>query len=106
VVVLPAVVVIVSVAVPAVAPVMFTGVVDPKLNVGGSVPPPGPDVTAAVSATLPVNPPAGVTLIVEVFPLVAPGATVTAVPKIAKLGDSAVSGMVAETLESQTLSPE
>ena len=40
----------------------------------------------AVSATLPVNPPDGVTVIVDVFAVVAPRETVTAVPLIAKLG--------------------
>jgi hypothetical protein len=39
---------------------------------------------AAVNATLPVKPPLGVTVIVEVFPVVAPGATVTGVPARAK----------------------
>jgi predicted component of type VI protein secretion system len=42
-------------------------------------------VTEAVSATLPVKPPAGVTVIVDVFPEVAPGARVTAVPLTVKL---------------------
>jgi len=70
----------VRVAVPAVAPAMFTGLVEPKLTVGGYTAPAGPEVTAAVRTTLPVKPPAGVTVIVEVFPLVAPGATLTAVP--------------------------
>jgi hypothetical protein len=37
-------------------------------------------VISAVSTTLPVKPPLGVTVIVDVLPLVAPGATVTAVP--------------------------
>jgi hypothetical protein len=80
-----AVVAMVSVAVPA-APVILTGVVVPKLRVGGATAPVGLDVTAAVSATLPVNPPAGVKVIVEVFPVVAPGATVTAAPLTVKLG--------------------
>jgi hypothetical protein len=58
---------------------MFTGLVEPKLKVGGYWAPDGLEVMAAVSATLPMKPPAGVTVIVEVFPVVAPGATVTAV---------------------------
>ena len=37
-------------------------------------------MTEAVNATLPVKPPAGVTVIVDVFPLVAPETTLTAVP--------------------------
>ena len=80
-----AVVEMVSVAVPAVVPVMPTGVVEPKLSVGRYCAPAGLEVTAAVSVTLPVKPPAGVTVIVEVFPVVAPGATVTAVPLTVKL---------------------
>jgi len=43
-------------------------------------------VTAAVNATLPVKPPAGFTVMVEVFPVVAPGATDTAEPLIVKPG--------------------
>jgi hypothetical protein len=75
-------VVTVSVAVPALVPVILTGVVDPKLSVGGI---PVVGLSAAVSATLPVKPFAGVTVIVDVFPVVAPGATVTAVPTTVKL---------------------
>ena len=76
----------VSVAVPAAAPVMLTGLVEPKLRVGGLTAPDGLEVIAAVNATLPVNPPLGVTVIVEVFPVAAPGATVTAVPLMVKSG--------------------
>ena len=65
---------------------MLTGLVEPKLNVGGCCAPPGLEVIAAVSGTVPVKPPAGVTVIVEVFPVVAPAATVTGVPVIEKLG--------------------
>jgi hypothetical protein len=57
---------IIRVAVPEVAPVILTGVVDPKLTTGGSFAPDGPDVTAAVRATLPVKPPLGLTRIVSV----------------------------------------
>jgi hypothetical protein len=42
-------------------------------------------VTAAVSVTLPVKPPEGVTVMVEVLPDVAPGASETAVPVTAKV---------------------
>ena len=83
---LAAVVEMVRVALPAVAPVMLTGLVEPKLKVGRSCAPLGLEVTAAVSATLPVKPPAGVTVIVDAT--AAPGATVTAVPVIVKLGVS------------------
>ena len=76
----------VSVAVTADVPVMLTGLVEPKLSGGGSWAPDGLDVIAAVSVTLPVKPPPGVTVIVEVFPLVAPGLTDTAVPATVKVG--------------------
>ncbi len=57
-----------------------------KLNVGRSCAPAGLEVTAAVSVTLPVKPPIGVTIIVEVLPAVAPGLTDTAVPLTVKPG--------------------
>ena len=81
---------IVSVAVPAAVLVMVTGLVDPKLKVGGYSVPAGLEVTTAVRATLPVKPPAGVTVIEDVFPEVAPFAIVTAVPLIVKLELTAV----------------
>jgi hypothetical protein len=66
---------------------MLTGVVVPKLKVGGYWAPAGLDVIAAVSATLPVNPPLGVTVIVDVLPVVAPGVEiVTVVPVMASPG--------------------
>jgi hypothetical protein len=74
------------VAVPAAVLAMLTGLVEPKLKVGGYWALVGLEVTVAVSVTLPVKPPAGVTVIVEVFPVVAPGETVTAVPLTVKLG--------------------
>ena len=91
---------IVSVAVPAVVPVILTGLVEPKLNVGRSWAPVGVEVTAAVITTLPVNPPEGVTVIVEVFPVVAPGKTVTAVPLTMKVivWDDCVAVPLSETL--------
>jgi hypothetical protein len=75
-----AVVEMVRVAVPAVVPAMITGLVEPKLKVGRYWAPAGLVVMTAVNATLPVKPPAGVTVIVDVFPEIAPGATETAVP--------------------------
>ena len=81
---------IVSVAVPIVAPAMLTGLVEPKLKVGGYWAPVGLEVTTAVSATAPVKPPVGVTVIVDVLPVAAPRETVTAVPLIVKLGFTAV----------------
>jgi hypothetical protein len=76
----------VRIAVPALVPVILTGLVEPKLKVGGYWALVGLEVTAAVSTTLPVKPPLGVTVIVEMFPLVAPGVTETAVPLTVKLG--------------------
>jgi hypothetical protein len=85
-----AVVETVRVAVPAVVPVMLTGVVDPKLKVGGYWAPVGLEVRLAVNVTLPVKPPAGVTVMVEVFPVVAPWVTVTDVPPSVKEGGAVV----------------
>jgi hypothetical protein len=62
----------VSVAVAAEAPVMLT--LDGTLQVGGSLGLVIVVVTAQVRLTAAANPPAGVTVIVEVSPLVAPGA--------------------------------
>jgi hypothetical protein len=53
--------------------------------VGGFVAPVGLVVSEADRITVPKNPSIGVTETVEVFPLVAPGATVSAVPETAKL---------------------
>jgi hypothetical protein len=82
--VVAAVVEMVRVAVPADAPVILTGVVEPKLNVGRFWAPAGLDVIETVSATLPVKPPDGVTETVEVFPVVAPRLTITPGPPTAK----------------------
>ena len=68
------------VAVPAAVPSMFTGLVEPKLNVGRFVAPAGLDAIVADRTTLPVNPPEGVIVMVDVLPVVAPGAIVTADP--------------------------
>jgi hypothetical protein len=65
---------------------MLTGLVDPKLKVGWFVAPAGLEVMAAASATLPVKPPAGVTVIVDVFAVVVPAVTVTAAPATVKVG--------------------
>ena len=68
---------------------MVTGLVVPKLKMGGYSAPAGLLVTAAVSVTLPVKPPDGVIEIVDVLPEVAPGETETAVPVTVKLGTGA-----------------
>jgi hypothetical protein len=81
-----AVVEMVSVAVPAVEPLMATGLVVPKLSVGGTTAFAGLEVIVAVSATLPVKLLAGVNVTVEVLPVVAPATTETAVPTMLKLG--------------------
>ena len=81
-----AVVTIVREPVPAALPGMLTRLVELKLKVGGNTAPLGLVVRAAVRATLPVKPPVGVTVIVEVLPVVAPGAMLTAVPLTVKLG--------------------
>lgn len=75
------------VAVTAVVPVIFTGLVELKLNVGGSWnwATFGPEQVVE-RITLPVKPPPGVTVMVDVFPEVAPGATVTGVPLTEKPG--------------------
>jgi hypothetical protein len=85
-----AVVEMVRVVEPPLAPVMLIGVVAARLSVGASAAPEGLEVTAAVNATLPVNPPLGVTVITEVFPVVAPGARETDVPVKAKVAGIAV----------------
>jgi hypothetical protein len=79
----------VRVAVPAAALVMLTGLVEPKLKVGRYCAPVGLDVTEAVSATLPVKPPLGVTVIIDVFPEDAPGLIDTALAPTVKLGGTA-----------------
>jgi hypothetical protein len=74
---------------------MLTGLDAPKLNVGGSCAPEGLDVIAAVKVMEPVNPPDGVTVIIEVLPDVAPGARVTAVPPTVKLGGTGADTVIA-----------
>lgn len=80
----------VRVADPLLAPVMLIGVVAPKLSVGTSTAPEGLEVTDAASATLPMKPPLGVRVMVEVFPVVAPGVTVAEGPLRAKEAGIAV----------------
>jgi hypothetical protein len=80
----------VSVAVPAVVPVMLTGLVVPKLNVGGYVPFAGLEVRAAVITTFPMKPPEGVTVIAVEFPVVAPAVSVSDEAVMVKPGGTAV----------------
>ena len=58
---------------------MFTGLVEPKLCVGRFCASDGLEEIDAVSAMLPVKPPDGVRVIVEVFDVIAPGPTLTLV---------------------------
>jgi hypothetical protein len=85
-----AVVVMVRVAVPGKLLVMLTGLFELKLNSGILCAFAGRPVIAAESATLPVKPPLGVTVIVEVFPVIAPAGTSTGVPEIVKSGSRLV----------------
>jgi hypothetical protein len=73
-------------AVPAPVPVIITGFVAPKLSVGRSCAPVGLEVRAAVNSIVPVKPLFGVMVIVEEFPVDAPGDNVVEVPLSAKLG--------------------
>jgi hypothetical protein len=82
-----AVVTIVRVAVAAALSPRVRGPVELKLKVGNTVAPLGLVVKAAVRDIPPVKPPVGVTVIVEVFPVVAPATMLTGVPLIVKLED-------------------
>jgi hypothetical protein len=79
----------VAVSLPA---VMLTGLVDPKLKMGGTTAPDGPDAIAAVITMEPVKPVAGVRVMVEVLPVEDPAETVTAVPVTVKLGGTVTAG--------------
>jgi hypothetical protein len=81
-----AVVEMMSVAVALPVPKRITGLVPPKLKVGRSCAPAGLDVMAAVSATLPENPPEGMTVMMVLVPVVAPGWTATLGPETVKSG--------------------
>ena len=83
-----AVVAMVKVPVAAALLEISSGLVELKLKVGGITAPLGLVVRTAVRITLPVKPPVGVTVIVEVLPVVAPAAMLTGVLLTVKLGDS------------------
>jgi hypothetical protein len=74
---------------------MLTGLFPPKLTVGRFCAPPGLEVTAAASATLPAKPPVDVKVTMDTFPVVAPGVTVTAEPVIVMPGFPPVTVTVA-----------
>jgi hypothetical protein len=82
----------VSMAVTPDVPLTFTGVVVPKLTVGGYWAPAGLDVTFALRETLPVNPPCGVTVIVDMFPVVIPGELMVtfAAPTVKEAGTAVI----------------
>ena len=80
---------------------MLTGLVDPKLKVGKWTAPTGLLVMAAVKVTVPVNPPVGARVTVEVLFVVAPGTIVTGVlVRVSPGGAAAVTAteVVAETI--------
>jgi hypothetical protein len=79
----------VRVAIPALLPVMLAGLVEPKLRVGRYCAPVGLEAIAAVKTTAPAKPPAGVTVMANVFPVVAPRVIAIDVPPIVKLGFTA-----------------
>jgi hypothetical protein len=62
------------------APVIVTGEVAPKLRVGGLTAPAGEEASDADKVTAPVNPAIGLRVIVDVFPVVEPGAMNKFVP--------------------------
>ena len=94
---MPVVVLIVKVAVATDVPEMLTGEVAPKVKVGGSTAPVGLEVRAAESVILPVKPPLGVAVTVEVLAVVAPGRMETDEPLIVKLrGGAAVTSTALE----------
>ena len=96
----------VSVPVPAVVPVMLTGDVVPKLNVGRSEAAAGLVVRAAVNATLPVKPPLGVTVIVEMLPLVPPGALMVIAPPLVRAKEAGTAVTVTVTVVVFVIVPE
>jgi hypothetical protein len=70
----------------AAPPVTVTGVVEPKLKVGSLEAPAGLLVSVALSATEPVKPAVGVTVTIEVLPVVAPALRETFVSLTEKPG--------------------
>ena len=93
----------VSVAVTAAVPAMAGGAVAEQ--VGTSIAPDGLEVTAQVRATLPVNPPLGVTVMVEV-PLAPGDATLIGVPLSVKAGATVEPVTVIGTLVVSTTLPD
>jgi len=70
-----------------------------RLQVGRFVAPDGLDVMAHARATVPENPPEPSTITSAVFPVVAPAATVTFVPKRVNEGAVTVTTVLALLLE-------
>jgi hypothetical protein len=87
---------------------MLTGVVEPKLRDGRFCAPEGLEAMAAVRATLPVKLPLGVMVMAEVFPVVAPGETLTEVAATVKsegMAAATVSSRVFEVLGENSVVP-
>ena len=81
---------------------MLTGLVT-KFQVGGFTAFAGPAVMAAVKATLPVNPPDGVTVIVLAPPLPAVTVRLVGDAESAKLGTGAAFTMSAMVVEAEIM---
>ncbi len=96
-----AVVETVKVPVAGATPLRVTGVVPLKLKVGRSTAPLGLVAIAAVRTTLPVKPFAGVTVMVVVLPVVAPGELMVMAPPLAN--EKVGGGMKAVTLTFTTV---
>ena len=79
----------VSVPVPAVAPVMLTGDVCAEAEGGGIRSPAWAGSKSRGKATFPVKPPLGVTVIVDVLPLVAPGELMEMAPPLVRANELA-----------------
>jgi hypothetical protein len=77
---------IVRAAVSGFTPLIETEPLEPKLSMGGIAEVLWLSDMVAVSVTLPVKPARGVTVMVVVFPVVAPRATVTGAPTMFKPG--------------------
>ena len=82
-----AVVAMVKVSVAAALLEIVRGLVGLKLKVGGITAPLGLMVRTAVRITLPVKPPVGVTVMVEMFPVGDPATMLTGEPLTVKSGN-------------------
>jgi hypothetical protein len=85
---------------------MLTGDVVPKLKVGGLAAPFGLEASAAVNVTLPMNPPLGVTVIVDVLPVVAPGELMAMAPPLVRANETGAAVTFAVTIVVCVIVPE